>query len=172
MTARPEEAALEPVRARLRRDAEERAARLRAAARAEAAAIIEQARRDAAAAMDAATAGAAATAAPVTGAALRAARSSARSAVLGAQRQACDELRSRVRAAVASLPAEPGYDQLIRYITRLAERAAGPGAQLSSAPAGGVVARAPGVVVDCSLDRLADLAVVQLGAAIRDLWTP
>ena len=172
MTAMPQEAALEPVRARLRHDAEDRAARLRAAARAEAAAIIEQAHRDAAAAMDAAVAGAAATAAPVSTAALRAARSAARSAVLGAQRQACDDLRSRVRAAVASLPDEPGYDQLIRQITQLAELAAGPAARLSPAPAGGVVVRAPGVVVDCSLDRLADLAVARLGAAIRDLWTP
>ena len=43
----------------------------------------------------------------------------------------------------------------------------------SSAPArGGVVAKSPGVLVDCSLDRLADLAVAELGASIRQLWSP
>lgn len=168
----PADTALEPVRQRLRRDAEEQAARLRAAAREQAAAIIRQARQDAAAVLAAAAAEAAATAAPLTAAELRRARDAARSAVLTAKREACDDLRKRVRAAVASLPGEPGYDRLSERISQLAEQAAGPGAQLASPPGGGVVAHSAGVVVDCSLGRLADLAVTELGGAINGLWAP
>lgn len=172
MTAAPADAALEPVRRRLRRDAEDEAARLRAAAREQAAAILRQAHEDATAALDQAAAEAAATAAPLTAAELRQARDTARSAVLAAQREACEDLRRRVRAGVASLPGQPGYERLIHRITSLAARAAGPHAQLTSPPSGGVVARSDGVIVDCSLGRLADLAVAELGAAITELWTP
>lgn len=172
MTTAPALAALEPVRQRLRRDAEDQAARLRAAAREQAAAITRQAHQDAATALGAAAAKAAATAAPLTAAELRRARDTARSAVLAAQREACDDLRGQVRAAVTSLPGQPGYDRLIHRITGLAEQAAGQHAQVTSPPPGGVVARSDGVIVDCSLGRLADLAVAELGAAIRDLWVP
>jgi len=166
------DAALEPVRQRLRRDAEERAARLRSVARGQAAAIIQQAHRDAAAVMTQAAARAAATAAPLTATELRHARDTARSAVLTAQREACDDLRARVRAAVASLPEEAGYDHLIHRISGLAQRAAGPGAQVATPPTGGVVAHSAGVVVDCSLGRLADIALAELGGVISELWTP
>jgi len=165
-------AALEPVRQRLRRDAEDEAARLRAAAHAQAAAIVAQAQQDAKAALAAAAAQAAATAEPLMAAELRQASYDARSAILTAQRAASDELRTRVRAAVAALPAQPDYEQLLHRITVLAERAAGPEAELTAAPSGGVVARGRGLVVDCSLDRLADLAVITLGAAVEDLWAP
>jgi len=165
-------AALEPVRQRLRHDAEREAARLRAHARSQAAAIVAQAHRDASTTLARAAAEAAAIAEPLTTAQLRRARDGARSALLAAQREACDELRSRVRAAVAALPAQPEYGRLLHRITLLAEQAAGPGAQVSPAPGGGVVAHGQGVVVDCSLDRLADLAVTKLGAAITELWAP
>lgn len=164
--------ALEPVRLRLRRDAEDEAARLRAEAHAEAAAIVRQAQQDAAAALSAAAAQAAATADPLRAAELRRARDAARSAVLTAQRAACDELRSRVRTAVAALQKEEGYDQLLHRITRLAKQAAGPAAEVTLVPSGGVIARRAGVIVDCSLERLADLAIFELGAAVTDLWTP
>lgn len=118
-------AALEPVRQRLRRDAEHEAARLRADARTEAAAIVAQAHHDAATVLARAAAEAAATAGPLTTARLRQAREGARSALLTAQREAFDELRSQVRAAVAALPAQPGYDRLLHRITLLAEQAAG-----------------------------------------------
>jgi vacuolar-type H+-ATPase subunit E/Vma4 len=170
MTA-PALAALEPVRQRLQRDADEQAARLREAARAQAASILRQAQEAAAAALAEAAADAAATVAPLRAAELRRARDAARSAVLAAQREAWGELLEQVRAGVAALPGQAGYDQLILRITSLAEEAAGPHAQVASSPAGGVVARADGVIVDCSLARLADLAVAGLGAAIRDLWT-
>jgi vacuolar-type H+-ATPase subunit E/Vma4 len=172
MTATLAAAALEPVRQRLRRDAEDAAARLRAAARAQAAAIVAQAQQDATATLARAAAQAAATAEPLTAAELRRARDAARSAVLAAQRAACDELRSQVRRAVVALPAGQGYDRLLHRITRLAEQAAGPDAEVTLAPRGGVVARRAGVVVDCSLERLADLAVSELGAAVTELWAP
>lgn len=171
-TAASAAAALEPVRRRLRRDAEDQAARLRAAAHDQAAEIVQQAHQDAAAALAEAQAIAAAKSGPITAAELRDARDAARSAVLAAQRAACDELRSRVRDGVAALTGQPGYDGLLRGITRLASQSAGPGAELTPAPDGGVVARGPGVVVDCSLARLADLAIAELGPRITELWGP
>lgn len=165
-------AAVRPVTDRMRRQAEDQAQQLRSQARAEAAALIQRARRDAAAAVDAAAAAAAQTAAPRTAAELRRARDTARSAVLGAQRQARDDLRRQVRAAVAGLPGQPGYDRLLERLSGMARRAAGPAARLTPAPDGGVVARAPGVVVDCSLGRLADRALAELGRDFRELWTP
>jgi vacuolar-type H+-ATPase subunit E/Vma4 len=172
MTAATITDALEPVLQRLRRDAEREAARLRAAARRQAEAIAQQARQDAKDALAKAAAQAAATADPLTTAELRRARDAATSAVLTAQREACNELRRQVRAAVAALTGQPGYDLLLDRISRLAAQAAGPGADLAAAPSGGVVARRPGVVVDCSLVRLADVAVTELGAAVTELWTP
>ena len=164
--------ALRPVTERLRRDAEDQAAQIGAAARDTAADIRQRAHRDAAAMIDQAAATAAATADPLAAAELRRARDAARAATLSAQREAYDELCSRVRAAVAALPGQPDYEQLRQRIARLATRTAGPGARLTPEPTGGVVARSPGVIVDCSLDRLADLAVARLDAAIMELWTP
>jgi vacuolar-type H+-ATPase subunit E/Vma4 len=172
MTATAVQAALEPVRQRLRRDADEQAARLRAAAREQAAAIVRQAREDAAAELGKSAAAAAAAAAPVTAAELARARDAARATVLAAQRQAYDDLRMRVQDAVTSLRDQPGYDRLIEQIARLAEQTAGPGRQLESPPGGGVVARSDGIIVDCSLARLADVAMAELGGAIRELWAP
>jgi vacuolar-type H+-ATPase subunit E/Vma4 len=172
MTAALAAGALAPVAERLRRDAEARADRIRAAARAEAAALLAQARREEAATIAAAHAAATARARPLTAATTRKAHDAARAAVLGAQREACDMFRARLRAAVAALPGQPGYDLLGQRIAHLAARAAGPDAQLSPQPGGGFVARSPGVIVDCSLSRLADRAVAELGPAIRGLWTP
>jgi vacuolar-type H+-ATPase subunit E/Vma4 len=172
MTVTPTVTALEPVAERLRRDAEAEAARLGSAARDEAGAMLARAHRDAAAAIEAAAAAARATAAPLTAAALRQARDTARSAVLSAQREAYDELLRQVHAGIAALADQPEYDQLRHRIERLAGLAAGPDALIAPDPGGGVVARSRGVLVDCSLGRLAVLAVAELGAAIRELWTP
>ena len=96
----------------------------------------------------------------------------ARSALLGAQREAYDELRAQVRAAVDGLRGEPGYDRLLEALARMARLEAGPGATVTASPDGGVVARSPGVLVDCSLPRLADLAVEALDGEVRELWAP
>ncbi len=172
MMAERAAAALAPVADRLRRDAKDQADRIRAMARAEAAAILARAREQEAAIFAAARAAAAERSQPQTTLTLRRAHETARGAVLAAQCAAHDELAARIRAAVAALPNQPGYEQFDQRIARLAAQAAGPAAELRPEPGGGFVARAPGVVVDCSFDRLADLAMTILGPAVRELWTP
>ena len=57
-------------------------------------------------------------------------------------------------------------------LSALAAGAAGPGATVTAHRAGGVVARSDRAVVDCSLPRLASLAVDALGDEVSQLWTP
>jgi len=111
-------------------------------------------------------------AAPQAAAVRRRARSDARSALLGAQREAYDELRAQVRVAVDGLRGKPGYDQLLDALARMAQLEAGPGGTVTASPDGGVVARSPDVLVDCSLPRLADLAIEALDGEVRELWAP
>jgi hypothetical protein len=165
-------AALAPVRAAMLRRAREQADE-----------IIGQARRQAADAVTGARAGAdedvvrareagVAQAAPLAAAVRNQRRREVRATVLAAQRAAYEELREQVRAAVSELRDEPGYGALLERLKRSARRAAGPAATLTEDPAGGIVAHGPGVVVDCSLPRLADAAVDALGADTDWLWTP
>jgi len=165
-------AALEPVSAHRRQAAAARADQIRADARRAADQIRTEARGAAGAALKQARADGRAQAAPLAAAELSRGRAAAAAALLRARSQAYDELRRQVRDDVGALPAEPGYDRIAGQLTRLAGLAAGPGAVVTPVPAGGCVARAPGVVVDCSLARLADLAVEALGAGVRGLWTP
>ena len=174
MTAMPGVAAapLAPARDRMRRDAADQAARILADARHEADAIIARAHMDAERAVALARAAGRAQAAPRAAALRRQGRGDARSAVLAAQREARDELRARVRAAVGELRGEPGYGRLLGVLTRIARLEAGSGATVTVPGDGGVVARSPGVLVDCSLPRLADLAVEALDGEVRELWAP
>ena len=165
-------AALAPVRAHLLGAARAEADRIVEQARAEAAAILGDAHRDADQAVGLAAAQGRADGALAAAAQRSRAREQARSIVLGAQRQARDELRARVVAAAAGLRAEPGYERLLAGLTEMAAAAAGPDAAITVDPAGGVVALARGVVVDCTLARLADLAVDALGDEVAQLWTP
>ena len=89
--------------------------------------------------------------APVAAAELSRSRRAARSVALGADLAAHDEIAGRIRAAILGLRDEPGYPELRDRLASAARRAAGPRAEISEHPAGGVVARAGGVVVDCSL---------------------
>jgi len=165
-------AALAPVRAYLLRGARAEADRILAGARAQAAAMVCQARRDAAEAAGQARARGRAETVPLAAAERRRGREQARSIVLGAQRAAHEELRAQVLAAAAGLRDEPGYERLLARLTAMAERAAGPGAAVTADPAGGVVAQSARTVVDCSLPRLAGLAVDALGDQVGELWTP
>jgi len=164
--------ALAPARARMLHGAADQAARILADARREADGIVARARREAEQSVSLARAAGHARAVPQAAAARRHARSDARSAVLGAQREAYDQLCARVRAAVDGLRGEPGYDRLLETLTQMARLEAGPGATVTASEAGGVVARSPGVLVDCSLSRLADLAVEALAGEVRELWAP
>ena len=71
-----------------------------------------------------------------------------------------------------TLRTDPGYQGLLSRLTTLATRAAGPNAAITVQPEGGVVARSDGIVVDCTLPRLAGRAVDELGDQVRALWTP
>lgn len=164
--------ALAPTRTRMLHDAADQAAQILADARREADGIIAHARREAERSVSLARAAGQAQAVPQAAAARRHARGDARSAVLGAQREAYDQLCARVRAAVDGLRGEPGYDRLLEALTRMAGLEAGPGATVNASEVGGVVARSPGVLVDCSLSRLADLAVEALAGEVRELWAP
>jgi len=172
MTAADAAAELAPARTRMLRDAADQAARILADARREADRIAAQARQDAERTVSLARAAGHAQAAPQAAAVRRRARSDARSALLGAQREAYDELRAQVRAAVDGLRGKPGYDQLLDALARMARLEAGPGGTVTASADGGVVARSPGVLVDCSLPRLADLAIEALDGEVRELWAP
>jgi vacuolar-type H+-ATPase subunit E/Vma4 len=165
-------AALAPVREYLLRGARAEADRILGQARGQADQTLRQARRDAEQAVRQAREEGEAQAAPAAAAERAHGREQARSVALGAQRQACEELRAQVLAAVGRLRGEPGYERLMAGLSALAAGTAGPGATVIEHRAGGVLARSGRAVVDCSLPRLASLAVDALGDEVRELWTP
>jgi len=171
MNAAPE-AGLAPTRARMLRDAADQATQILADAQREADAIAAQARQDAERTVALAGAAGRAQAVPQAAAVRRQARRDAQSALLAAQCEAYGELCARVRVGVDGLRGEPGYERLLEALTRMARLEAGPGATVAASEDGGVVARSPGVLVDCSLPRLANLAVEALQQEVQELWAP
>lgn len=165
-------ASLAPVRTAMLRRAQDEADELVRRARQQAAEAVARARADAENSVASAREAGLAQATPLAAAVRNRRRRDVRATVLAAQREAHDELRRQVRAAVDGLPDEPGYSRLLDRLRRSARQAAGASATISDDPAGGVVARGPGVVVDCSLPRLADAAVDALGPRTDWLWTP
>lgn len=163
--------ALAPVRGWLLRDARAEADRVVADARARAAATLDRARADAERTVALAVAAGQAEGAQFAAAERARGREQARSVLLSARREAYDELCGEVLAAAARLRDGPGYQRLIGRLATMAANAAGPDAAITAAPGGGVVARSPHVIVDCSLPRLAFLAVEALGDKVRELWT-
>ncbi len=164
--------ALAPVRAYLLAGARAEADRILGQARGEADQVLRQARRDAEQAIREAREEGEARATQVAAAERTQVWEQARSIVLGAQRQAGEELRAQVLAAAGGLRAEPGYERLVAGLSALASHAAGPGATVTAHRAGGVVARSGHAIVDCSLPRLATLAVDALEDEVSKLWTP
>jgi vacuolar-type H+-ATPase subunit E/Vma4 len=163
---------LGPVRERMLRSARIEADRILAEAHSQAASILRQARRSAEEAVEQAGAQGQADSVPAAAAERSRGREQARSIALGARREAHEELLARVLAAAAGLRDEPGYERLLGRLTAMAAEAAGPDPAIAVQPAGGVEARSGGVVVDCTLPRLAALAVDALGDRVRELWTP
>jgi vacuolar-type H+-ATPase subunit E/Vma4 len=161
--------ALAPVRAALLDDASAEAGKLVAGARSAAAALLAQAHQDAAAKISQARDEGRAQAARLARAELSRGRREARAVVLGAQLRAQAEAEGRIRSAIAGLKDEPGYASLRERLAGLALEAAGPGAAVTEHPAGGVVARAPDLLVDCSLPTLAARAITALAPRIREL---
>ena len=172
VAGRAEGAPLAPVRTHMLRTARSEADRIVEEARSQAAAMVRQARRGAAEAVELAAAQGRADGALAAAAEQSRGRQQARSIVLSAQREVHEELRGQVLDAARGLRDEPGYERLLRRLTAMASRAAGPDATVTASPAGGVVARSRGVRVDCTLPRLAGLAVDALGDQVRELWTP
>ncbi|MFH9348060.1 hypothetical protein [Kitasatospora sp. NPDC017646] len=170
MNAEPPSDALRPVRAELLRtaradadvilsEARRDADRTLAAARTEAEAILGRARQDGAAD------GRAAARQELTRA-----RSAARNAELAARGAAYAELRRRITARLRELcQADPAYGE------RLAARARsllGPDARVVGHPDGGVLATAPGQVVDLGLPAVTDRALERIGSDAEALWEP
>jgi vacuolar-type H+-ATPase subunit E/Vma4 len=165
--------ALEPVRVWLVAAAHAEADQVRAAAGADGERLLARARAEAEAVLTEARRQGTADGAALAAAERARQRRRARGLVLEAERQAYEALRERSRAAVRALREDPGYPALRQRLTRLALDVAGPGAVVAAEhPDGGVVAQAPGVRVDCSLDRLAARAVDALGGEVVGLWTP
>lgn len=166
------QAAIEPVRAALIRRASTEAEALLATARADAAALVADARREAAGLVERARQGGAAQAAPVAAAELSRSRRQTRALGLSAERAVHDAIAGQVRTAVLGLRDQPGYPELRDRLAALAVRTAGAGAVISDHPQGGVVAHGTAVIADCSLPRLADLAITALDARIAGLCGP
>jgi hypothetical protein len=164
-----QDAALEPVRIALASAADARAASTVVAAGSTAAALLTDARLAAEDAVARAAAEGAADARAAAIAELARSRRAATSLVLEADLATQRYLAGRIRAAVLSLRDQPGYPLLRDRLSEMAAGAAGPGAVLTDHPDGGVIATAPGVVVDCSLGKLADRAIAALGARIAAL---
>ena len=164
--------ALAPVRAYLLAGARAEADRILGQARGEADQVLRQARHDAEQAVREAREKGETHATRAAAAERAQVWQQARSIVLGAQRQAGEELRAQVLAAVGGLRGEPGYERLVARLSALASHAAGPGATVTAHRAGGVVARSGRTIVDCSLPRLATLAVDALEDEVSKLWTP
>jgi hypothetical protein len=89
--------------------------------------------------------------------------------ILEAQQATYQQLEERIKSAVLALRDQPDYPRLRDRLTEIAAGAAGPGAVITLHPDGGAIATAPGVVVDCSLGRLADRAIEALRARIAAL---
>ncbi len=164
-----QEAALEPVRAALLRQAEDRAAAIVQRARDEASAMLERARQDAADLIAISAADGRAQASQVMQARLGVRRREAREQLLNSDLTSYQDLADRIRNAVLALRSDAGYPRLRARLAGIAARAAGPGATVTEPADGGAVATAPGIVVDCSLRRMADRAILALGPAIAAL---
>lgn len=163
--------ALSPVRAALIGQAARRAGEIRATASAEAEAVVAAGRRQAEEILSRARALGELDGRSAAASRRAASRRAARRVVLAAQRDAYEEFRRRVRAAVCALEQDPVYPRLRDRLEQMARGMAGPSATVTPHPSGGVVAEGNGTFVDCSLPRLADRAVDALGAEVSALWS-
>ena len=127
-------AALAPVRAYLLAGARAEADRILGQARSQADQTLRQARRDAEQAVRQARAEGEAEAAPAAAAERARGRERARSIVLGAQRQAYEDLRAQVLAAAGGCGTNRATSGWSAGLSALAAGAAGPGATVTAAP--------------------------------------
>jgi vacuolar-type H+-ATPase subunit E/Vma4 len=164
-----QDAALAPTRAVLLRRAAEHAEQVVAQADQAARALVARARQDAETAVAQARSQGAAQAGPLAVAERSRSRRESHSVALAAELRIRDELAARIRSEVCGLRDGPGYGDLRDRLADLARQVAGRGAEITEHPEGGVTARTAGVVVDCSLPRLADRVIEALGPQIARL---
>ncbi|MGR6584812.1 hypothetical protein ACT89R_29845 (plasmid) [Rhodococcus qingshengii] len=164
--------ALGPVSAALldnaRRDADQRVEQ----ARSDAAAMLALAQKQADDCRAEARARGEADAEEILGAERARVRREARSIVLNAQREVEEELRTRVRTAVAALIDDIEYPSMRAELDRRARELLGPDATVVEHTSGGIVAQTRGHRAVLSLEALADYAVERLDAQIAGLWEP
>lgn len=163
-------AALAPVQAALRAQAEadahatldqarRRAAEMRSQARARAADMLAASRTD----------GEEQARAAVAARVVRR-RREARDVVLRAQRDLYDQLRRVSREAARALRHDPDYAALLGRLTARARDVLGADASVQESPDGGVVAVDGSRRLDLSLPALAEREVDRLGAEVERLW--
>lgn len=91
--------------------------------------------------------------------------------VLAAQCRAYDHWRAAATTAVLDLRDEPGYAALRETLCAAAGRVLGPELTVEDDPAGGIVARSRGRVLDLRLSAIAARAVEQVETDIAGLWS-
>ncbi|MFJ9535915.1 hypothetical protein ACIRPX_01455 [Streptomyces sp. NPDC101225] len=164
--------ALDPVRARLLRDAAQDADALLAAAAEDARATVLAAQTQASAVLAEAR-GQGAHDAEVSGAAARnRVRRAARSRELAARREIWEDLCRQVVDRVEALRGTAAYPAVRRRLTAYVRQVLGPDARITEAPGGGVVGDAPGRRLDCGLAAIAQRALDRAGGEVDRLWAP
>ncbi|MFD8325538.1 hypothetical protein [Streptomyces lydicus] len=161
---------LEPVRAAVLQAAHEDADRLLADARRDAADVLARAHSQAGVLLREAHLRGEAEGIRVAAVTVAHARRKARSDLLEAKAQVCDELRDRVAAKVRQCRDEETWPAVRDRLARRVRHALGADATVSEHPDGGVVGMAPGRALDLSLDALVARALDQAGAEIESLW--
>ncbi|MEV0173554.1 V-type ATP synthase subunit E family protein [Streptomyces sp. NPDC050803] len=163
---------LEPVRARLLRDAEADAQALLAAADEDAATVLRQAETQAAELLAEARRHGAADAEAVHRATRARARRAARARELAARRECWEELRRQVVHGVEALRGADAYPDLEARLTAHARQLLGADARITAVPGGGVRGEAAGRRVDLSLASFALRALDGVGSEVEELWAP
>ncbi|SCK34859.1 hypothetical protein YWIDRAFT_06309 [Streptomyces sp. SceaMP-e96] len=161
---------LAPVRAALLRAAREEALQLIADARRDAAATLSGARSQAEACLCEARLQGEAEGDRAADTTTSRARREARSTLLKAQAQACEDLHRRVVEQVRRCRLEGSYPAVRDRLAERAQHILGSGATVTEHPHGGVVGTAPGRTTDLSLDAMAARALDRAGAESESLW--
>ncbi|UZG55245.1 hypothetical protein [Rhodococcus opacus] len=162
---------LAPVRQTLLARARADADHTLAEADADAAAILARARSDADAIRAEARAQGESDAAAVLATHRARIRRRARAVVLAAQREAYDELRSRVVQAVVALRDDPAYGPWRDHLADHARAVLGADAVVSEPPDGGVCAETTGRRALYTLAGLAGSVLEALGSDVEGLWS-
>ncbi|MCC9197746.1 hypothetical protein QNO08_06915 [Arthrobacter sp. zg-Y820] len=164
------DAALEPVRYALRRQAEAEAARRAGDARRQADEILSAARSEAEQIRaTAAQQGSEAAHAEAVGRSARI-RREARRTVLAQQEALRSDLVQQVQHQARELRSDPRYPQMLRRLTERADALLGPMASVTESYKGGVTGSAGSRHLDLSLPALAEQALERHSGEVHRLW--